>query len=145
MAIQRGLVLTGARARLMMNGVKVGYATDVSFSEEIQRDPIEPLDQFEVAEHVPISYRVTFSAQMVRVVTNSLKNREGVVIFPRLEDILDSGELTASIEDRQTGQIVANVERVNATRYSTRIGARGIVLEDCEFVAIRIRTEAELK
>lgn len=145
MSVGRGLVLTGARARLLINGVKVAYATNVSYSEEIQRDPIEPLDQYEVAEFVPIAYRVTFSAQMVRIVTNSIKNRDGVVIFPRLEDILTSGEMTASIEDRGTGHIIANIERVSATRYSSSIGARGIVLEDVEFVAIRMRNESELK
>ena len=36
----RGLVLSGARARLMIEGVKVMYATNVSYSEEIQHDPV---------------------------------------------------------------------------------------------------------
>ena len=140
----RGLVLSGARARLLIDGVKVMYATNVSYSEEITHDPIEVLDQLEVAEFVPTAYRVTFSAQMVRVVTNTIKNRDGVVIFPRLEDILTKGDLTATIEDSQTGNVVANVERVRATRYSNNIGARGIVLTDVEFVAIRIRNESEI-
>ncbi|MCH9837360.1 hypothetical protein K0U83_16980 [bacterium] len=140
----RGLVLSGARARLLIDGVKVMYATNVSYSEEITHDPIEVLDQLEVAEFVPTAYRVTFSAQMVRVVTNTVKNRDGVVIFPRLEDILTKGDLTATIEDSQTGNVVANVERVRATRYSNNIGARGIVLTDVEFVAIRIRNESEI-
>jgi len=140
----RGLVLTGARARLLIDGKKVMYATNVSYSEEIQHDPVEVLDQFEVAEHVPTAYRVTFSAQFVRVITASIKNRDGVLIFPRLENILASGEMTAAIEDRATGTIVANIERVKATRYTNNIGARGIVLEDVEFVAIRVRNESEL-
>jgi hypothetical protein len=105
---------------------------------------IEILDQFEVAEHVPTGYRVTFTAQMVRVITNPIKLRDGVVIQPRLEDILTSPELTASIEDRASGAVVANIERVRATRYSQNIGARGIVLNDVEFVAIRIRDESEI-
>lgn len=140
----RGLVLSGARARLMIEGVKVMYATNVSYSEEISMEGIEILDQFEVAEHVPTGYRVTFTAQMVRVITNPIKLRDGVVIQPRLEDILTSPELTASIEDRASGAVVANIERVRATRYSQNIGARGIVLNDVEFVAIRIRDESEI-
>lgn len=140
----RGLVLSGARARLMIEGVKVMYATNVSYGEEIQLDPVEVLDQLEVAEHVPVGYRVNFSAQMVRVITNSIKLRDGVAIFPRLEDILTSGELTATVEDRVTGTIVSNIERVRAASYNINVGARGIVLNDVQFVAIRIRDESEI-
>ncbi len=140
----RGLTLTGARARLLMDGTKVALATNVSYSEEIEHQPIDPLDQFETAEHVPVAYRVTFSAQMVRIITNTIKNRDGIVIFPSLENILTQGELTGTVEDRQTGSIVANIQRVKATRYTNNIGARGIVLTDVEFVAISIRNESEI-
>lgn len=140
----RGLTLTGARARLTIGGVKIALATNVSISEEIQHDPIEALDDFAVKENVPVAYRVTFSAQMVRIITNTIKNRDGIVIFPRLEDILSQGELEATIEDPNTGTAVATVERVKATRYTNNIGARGIVLTDVEFVAIRIRNESEV-
>jgi hypothetical protein len=129
---------------LLIQGVKVMYATNVSYSEEHQHDPVEVLDQFDVAEFVPVAYRVTFSAQMVRVITNPIKLRDGVVILPSLENILDSDELTASVEDPKTGTIVANIERVKTTRYTQNIGARGIVLNDVEFVAIRIRDESEV-
>ena len=140
----RGLVLSGARARLTLDTVKVALAMNVSFSEEITHDPIEPLDQFEVAEHVPTGYRCTFSSQMVRIVTNTIKNRDGVVIFPTLENILTRGEMTATVEDTPTGSIIANIEGVKATRYSNNIGARGIVMKDVEYVAIRIRNESEI-
>jgi hypothetical protein len=137
----RGLVLSGARARLMIDGVKVMYATSVNYSEEIEYQPIEVLDQLEIAEHVPVAYRVSFSAQMVRVITNSIKLRDGVRIMPSLERILEAGDLTATIEDRVTGTVMANIERVKASRYTASIGARGIVLNDCDFV---IRDESEL-
>lgn len=140
----RGLVLSGARARLTLDTVKVALAMNVSFSEEITHDPVEPIDQFEVAEHVPTGYRVTFSSQMVRIVTNTIKNRDGVVIFPTLENILTRGEMTATVEDTPTGSVIANIEGVKATRYSNNIGARGIVMKDVEYVAIRIRNESEI-
>jgi hypothetical protein len=144
MAPYRGKILTGARARLSINGVKLALCMNVSYGEEIQHDPVEPLDQYEVAEHVPVAYRVQFSAQMVRIITNSIKNRDGVVIFPTLENILSHGEMTATVEDPTTGTVLANIQRVKATGYRANIGARGIALEDCEFVAIRIRNESEL-
>lgn len=140
----RGLVLSGARARLMIEGVKVMYATNVSYGEEVTYDPVEVLDQLEVAEHVATAYRCNFSSQHVRVITNSIKLRDGVRIFPRLEDILTSGELTATVEDRVTGTIVSNIERIKAASYNINVGARGIVLNDVQFVAIRIRDESEI-
>ncbi len=144
MAVGRGLVFSGARARLMLDGVKVAYATNVDYSEEIQYDPVEPLDQLEVAEHVPVAYRVTFGAQMVRVITHPIKLRDGLAIFPRLEDILTSGEMTATVEDRVTGTVASNIEAVKAATYRVNVGARAIVLTDVTFVAIRIRDESEI-
>ena len=71
----RGNVLTGARAALSLDGVKCMYTLSATYGEEIQHDPVEPLDQFDVAEFVPIAYRVNFSAQWVRVIRNSIKLR----------------------------------------------------------------------
>lgn len=141
---ERGLVLTGARARLSIEGVPVFYTLNANYGEEQMLEPIEPLDQLDVAEHVVTGYRVNFSAQVVRVITASLKLRDGVTIFPRLEDMLTAGELTATIEDRVRGTVLANIERVKANRYNINVGARGIVLTDVDFVAIRIRDESEI-
>lgn len=140
----KGLVLTGARATFKLDGTKVMYGMNVNYSEEVAHEPIEPLDQLEVAEHVPTAYRVTLSSQHVRVITNAIKNRDGVSIFPRLENILDGAEMTGEISDRVTGTVLAVIQSVKASRYTTNIGARGIVLTDVEFVAIRIRDESEL-
>ncbi len=140
----RGLIQSGARTRLSLNGTKIALAMECSFGEEIPVEPIEPLDQFDVAEHVELAYRVNFSAQFVRVITQPLKDRDGIIIFPTLEQILRRGEMTGTIEDPTTGTILANVQRVKATRYNVRVGARAIVLTDVEFAAIRIRDESEL-
>ena len=144
MTTPRGLVLSGARAKLMLGGADVMHCTNVTYSEEIQYDPVEVLDLLEVAEHVPVRYRATFSAQWVRVVTNSIKLRDGVSIMPKLEDILTSAELTGTIEDNVTNSVIANIERVKASRYSINIGATGIVMNDVEFVCIRIKDESEI-
>jgi hypothetical protein len=37
---EKGRVFTGARARFLIQGKKVGYATNVAGSEEIQYDPV---------------------------------------------------------------------------------------------------------
>ena len=140
----RGLVFTGARARLSFDGTKLALCLNVNYGEEIRQDPVEPLDQYEVAEYVETGYTCSFSAQTVRIVSNTIKNRDGVVIFPTLANILRKGEMTATIEDNDTGQIVASIQRVKAQSYQNNVGARGIVLKDCQFTAIRILNESEL-
>lgn len=143
MTVGRGNVLSGARVRLLLEATKIMYCTNCRYSEMIEHAPIEVLDQFDVAEHVPLAYRVEFSAQFVRVLKNPIKRRDGVAIMPTLENILTAPTLTGSVEDR-TGVIVANIEQVRCSRYTVNHDARGIVLTDCEFVAIRIRDESEI-
>jgi hypothetical protein len=140
----RGQILTGARTRLSLDGVKVALAMECSFGEEIPHEPIEPLDQFDVAEHVPIAYRVNFGAQMVRVGGSPIKNRDGVIIMPKLEEILTRGELTGTVEDPSTGRVIANIQRVRTTGYNCRVGARAVILTDVQFVAIRVKDESEI-
>lgn len=144
MAVGRGNVLSGARARFSINGVKMMYATNVDVSEEFTQEPVDPLDQLETAEHVTTGYRVTLSAQFVRVITNPIKLRDGVRVFPRLSDALNSEELVVTIEDSVTGLVLATIEGVRASRYRKNIGARGIVLTDCEFVARKLLDESEI-
>ena len=60
-------VLTGARARFSISGVKVGYATGVSVREMLTMEPLKVLDEIQVKEHVPIDYEVSMTADMVRL------------------------------------------------------------------------------
>jgi len=138
-----GQVFSGARARLLLDGVPLLYATSVSYGEEIQQDPVETLDLLEIAEFVPVRYRVNLSSQHVRVVNKPIKKRDGIVIFPSLKNILTAGELAGQIEDNVTGLPLAKIQRVKASRYTVTVGATGIVLVDVEFVAIRIKDESE--
>ena len=68
-----------------------------------------------------------------------------MAIFPRLADILESGELTATVEDTVTGKVISNIQRCRASRYNLTIGAKGIVMTDVEWVAIRIKDESEIE
>ena len=140
-----GQVLSGARAKLSIGNTAILYATNVTYGEEIEYQPIEALDMLEIAEHVPVAYRVSFSSQHVRLVTRPIKNRDGLAIFPRLADILESGELTATVEDTVTGKVISNIQRCRASRYNLTIGAKGIVMTDVEWVAIRIKDESEIE
>lgn len=147
--MEKGRLFTGARARFSIDGVKVGYARNVALTEEVQYDPADVLDNVEVEEFVPVKYRVRFTAGMFRVIGETLKERGwfpsvGGNTEEHLTNILVSGDLTATIEDTKTGKIFATVEQVKVASHNWTIDAVGIVGEEMEFVAIRVRDESEI-
>jgi len=136
-------VFSGARARFKVDGVIVGFAGGVSGSESVDYEPVDVLDLLEVKEHVPIAYRATLSAQVFRVIGKSLKQQG---IFPGKKglgdnEILDALELTCSIEDKVSGEIMAQFERCKAQEHTFDITARGIVSENVTFVTVRLQDE----
>lgn len=146
---EKGRVFTGARARFSIDGKKVGYATNVSGSEEIEYQPVEVLDNIEVEEHVPVAYRVTFTASLVRIIGETIKS-EG--FFPaagtspeeHLQNILLQGDMVCTIEDSKTGNVMMTLEQVKIQSRNFTINARGIVGKDVSFVAVRMRDESEV-
>lgn len=147
--MQKGRLLTGARARFSIEGIRIGYARSVSITEEIQYDPADVLDNIETEEFVPTAYRVTFSASQFRIVGETLKS---LGLFPstgnspaeHLENILVSGDLSAQVEDTVTGKIIATLEQVKVASHNWTVDARGVVGEDMTFVAIRLKDESEV-
>lgn len=146
---EKGRLLTGARARFSMNGVKVGYATGVTVGETIAYERVKVLDNIETEEHVPTDYDVQFNASQFRIVGETVKSQGwfpsvGADTAEHLENILTTGELTATLEDSRTGSILATVEQVKVSGRNYRVDAVGLVGENVDFVAIRVRDESEI-
>lgn len=146
---EKNRLLTGARSRFSIEGVKVGYARNVAITEEIQQEPVEVLDNIEVEEHVPLAYRVTFTASMFRIIGDTLKSRgwmpkNGANTEDHLLNILTSGDMVATLEDTKTGKLYATVEQVKIASHNWTVDARGIIGEDVTFVAIRVKDESEV-
>tara|TARA_R110002110_G_scaffold44055_11_gene136197 strand:- start:3864 stop:4337 length:474 start_codon:yes stop_codon:yes gene_type:complete len=154
-------VFTGARAKFYINGQAVGYCAGVSGEEAIDYEPVETLDFLEVREHIPVAYRASLSAAFFRLVGSSLKSYlgrynsdfGGASIFPKFDDILTSGVLSAAIHntkstDTESGEsvpdIVALFTSVRAASKTFDVSARGIVTENCSFVAIKQQDESEI-
>lgn len=147
--MEKGRVLTGARARFSIEGVKVGYARSVTLGETIQYEDLITLDNIETEEIVPVGYVVeTFTASMFRIVGETLKSlgwfpKNGANSEAHLSNILTSGDLTATIEDTRTGKLVAIVEQCKIASKNWTVDARGIVGKDVTFRAIRVRDESD--
>jgi hypothetical protein len=147
---EKNRVLTGARALFSIDGVRVGYARNVSIGEAVTYEPIQVLSNVETEEFIPTGYDVeNFSASMFRIIGETIKSlgwfpSNGANTEEHLTNILTSGDLTASIEDTSTGKIFANVEQVKVQSHSFSIDARGVIGEDVNFVAIRLKDESEI-
>lgn len=148
--MEKGRVLTGARARFSIQGVKVGYARTVTVSEENEYQPVEVLDNIEVEEYVPVAYRVTLTCAMFRIIKETLKThgwfpQVGTNTEEHLSNILVSGELSATVEAAMpdgSSKVIATIEQVKIQGHNWTVDARGIVGEDVTFNAIRIRDES---
>lgn len=146
---EKGRVFTGARARLSINGKKVGFATNVAGSEEIEYQPVEVLDNIEVEEFVPVAYRVTFTASLVRIIGETIKSEgyfptAGTTPEEHLENILLQGDMVATIEDSKTSSIMMTLEQMKVQSRNFTVNARGIVGKDVTFVATRMKDESEV-
>lgn len=150
--IEKGNVFTGARARFTVGGKVLGYATGCSGSEEIQYEAVNILDNVQVQEYVPVGYMTSLSASQLRLVGRGLRSSAAGTIFPKigantdehLRNILDAAQdMNAVIEDSRTGAIFMLLQEVKVARHSWRIDARGLVGEDVDFVAIRMKDEEE--
>ena len=149
-APEKGVVFTGARARLLINGIKIGWATNVSGSESISYEPIKVLDNIQVQEHVPLEYSVSLSMARVRIIGKTFKSQ---TFFPsvggnaeeHLQNILLSGELVVQVEDSVTGSIFANYEQVKISDVNWSVDSVGVVANDVTAVAVRCRDESEVQ
>jgi hypothetical protein len=148
MAYQKGLILTGARARFSIEGKRIGYARGVTVTEGLGMQPIDCLDNIRTLEHVPIGYTVGLTCELFKLIGQSLK---AAGFFPKvgqsaeehLRNVVSSGEMTAVLEDSITGARLATVSGVKVTSHNWTTNAREAVGEGVEFVAILCKDESE--
>ena len=146
-------IFTGARARFFLNDVPIGYCAGVSGEEAIDYEPVDTLEFLQVREHVPVASRASMSAAFFRLIGSSLKeyagkeeNAASLEIFPKFANFLTSGAMTAAfIETKsKTPSVIAQFDSVRAASKTFDVSSRGIVTENCSFVAIRQFDESEI-
>lgn len=159
---------SGARAIFKVNNTVVAYASGVDGTEEVLYEAVDILDRIEVAEYVPVGYRVNFNCSIFRTVNGTKASTgtsagpvgvpEGQVlgsiksanygtsgIFPvGNSTILTNGYLEASVTDKLTKNVLMKYEEVKAQTLNFSITARGIVGQNVSFNAIRFKDESTL-
>ena len=143
-----GEVLTGARAKFSINGLMLGYTTSIRLNEELTQEPVKVLGQLEAIENVETAYNVSFTATGVRVRNKTLKSLgisplAGSTPEALLANVLNHAEMTAIIEDKKTGTIIYQIERVKVATISLNIPAQGVATLDMTFTAIKLKDEGD--
>jgi len=146
---KKGRLLTGARAKLTISGVPVGYARTISVNRIYALEDVEAIGNIEVEEHVVTGYRVTGNFGFFRLVGETLRSRgwipsTGANAEEHLLNVLTLETLGATIEDIKTGKIITKLQRLIIEGSNWTINARGIVGEDCNWRAIREKDESEV-
>jgi hypothetical protein len=144
----KGRIITGARARLLIDGKKVGYATQVTVREEIDYVPAEFLDNIEVEEFTPDAYRCSGSCAFVRISGETLKSqgffpKTGATSEQHLRNILLQKEVSLVLEDNKTNKPMETIVGVKFAGRNLQVGARGIAGHDCDWVGRRVLDESE--
>jgi hypothetical protein len=132
---------SGARSIFLVNSVPVAFAGSTSGSEQISNQPVDVLNLLEVREFVPVAYTASLSANIFRVVGQSLKQQG---IMPTQNNIIESPDLEVAIQDNVTGATIQLFQGVRCAGHNWDISARGIVSESVEFNAVRVLDEADL-
>jgi hypothetical protein len=145
---ERKQLFTGARARLIANGVRVGWATGVSGSRSYQKEPVDVLDNVEVEEHATLGYRVSLRASIVGLVSQSLVSAGllpeiGQTNEEHLRNLIGQPVFTVQIEDNQTGAVIWEFTGCEIADESFSVQSRSMMMRDVNFVAIRLADVAE--
>lgn len=117
-------VLTGSKAALKINGVKVGYVGGVNIDETNELTDIDVLDQLEVAELAETAHKVSFSCNMFKIDGNATTQ---LGIAPgQIKDILTQPELTMELYNSVDDRVEYTISGVKWAGGSGSVDARGV-------------------
>lgn len=117
-------VLTGSKAAVKINGVKVAYVGGVSIDESNELTDIDVLDQLEVAEHAETAHKVSFTCNLFKIDGNSTT---ALGIAPGdIRAIMTQPELTMELYNSVDDRVEYTISGVKWGGGSGSVDARGV-------------------
>lgn len=132
-------ILTGARAKVLINGSVVGLFSNCSWSIRQEKQPAFILGRYNPAEIVP----TTQEAVQMTLTGYRVVNAGPYVVANAtlLKNLLFEQDFAVSILDRQTGQTIFTAVGCRVAGWSSGVASRGI--SDLRIEVIGIRGEDE--
>lgn len=132
-------ILTGARAKVSINGNIVGLFANCSWSIRQDKAPAYILGRYNPAEITPTSQEpVTISLTGYRVVD---AGPYAVANATLLRGLLEEEDFSVTVIDRQTGKNIFKADGCRVTGWSSGVAARGV--SDIRIDVIGIKGEDE--
>jgi hypothetical protein len=133
-------VFSGARAKLIVDGTEIGFATGVSASESITHQRVDVLGNIDSQELVPVSRVVSLNADFVRITNTSIQEL-GIMPRGNTADVINFPELTLEIYDQVADTPVWRVEGARCESRSWQVQSGSIVTVNASFQARRLFDE----
>lgn len=141
-------IFTGCRARILMNGQRVGWAKGVSGTREYSKEAIEVVDNIETEEFATTGYRVSMRCSLVGIVTQSLVQ---MGLLPNIgqnsEDHLKAAIALApfkiQVEDNITHKVQWEFSDCEIATESFDVMARSVMGKDVSIVGIRVKSDVD--
>tara|TARA_Y100000114_G_scaffold152868_1_gene171892 strand:- start:453 stop:869 length:417 start_codon:yes stop_codon:yes gene_type:complete len=133
-------VFSGARAKLIVDGAEIGFATGVSASEQIQLQRVDVLGNIDSQEIVPVGRVVSVQADFVRITNQSL-NDLGIMPRGGTTDVINFPEITLEVYDQISDVPVWRVEGARCESRSWQVQSGSIVTANASFQARRLYDE----
>ncbi len=117
-------VLSGSKASVKLNGVKVAFASGVNITQENTLTPIDVLDDLRVAEHAETAHVVSFSVNLFKIDGNAAS--EFGLDPADINELLTQGELTFEVFNRISGNVEYEMSGVKFEGGTGSVDARGV-------------------
>lgn len=133
-------VLTGSRAVVSVDNVIVGIYESCTWGANIGLEPAHILGKFGPDEITQTSYEaVTITCNGFRIVGNGA---HVLPKFPKLQDLLNLGDVTISIRDRQTGDLIMNAIGCKPASYNTGVNAKATSRVQITYIGLKVTDES---
>lgn len=117
-------VVTGSKASLKINGVKVAYVGGLQITEENTLTPIDVLDQLEVAEHAETGHVVSFNCTLFKIDGNAATQIG--IRAENIRDIMTQPELTMEVYNSIDDRVEYTASGVKFEGGTGSVDARGV-------------------
>jgi len=135
-------IMHGARAVVQLGKKRVGVFTNVSYGSAYDVQPA-----FVLGAYAPVELTYTgvepigISASGWRVIGHGPYTEDGGNM-PRIQDLLTAQDMTFSLYDRQTQQLIMTVTGVRHAGFSTSVSPKALEEISYNFIGLILRDES---
>jgi hypothetical protein len=131
--------MTGARAKMKVDGVVVGVFDSVQYGAALGTEPVHILGRYSASEISITSYEaVQASCSGFRIVKNGVHTLPKA---PKVQDLLLFERVQLEIEDRQTGENIMTVIECVPSNWGEAQNAKATSKFNITYIGLRLSDE----